>query len=455
MIKAGFWRSRGARFFMVLILTALMAIPLMMLGAVTWERKNYSEQTIREIGQVWGGEQLIAGPFLTVPVDRTVLTVTDGEERTTTVRRIAVLTPETLDIDLNVETETRSRGIYDATVYAAKASLTGSFGALDTGELFDEADTPLWDKAAIAVRVTDPRAFAENVSLDWKGRKIAFAPGQSGGGRSESIGYQARISDTGGSGIRALTGDPRKGDTGFAFTLDLKGSGRLRVAPLGRETGVTMKADWPHPSFDGAFLPREHEITKDGFTAEWSVPYLARGFASAWIEGHSGDTASNAHRSEFGVSFYRPVNIYQKVQRALKYAVMMVGLTFLTIFLIESATGVVTHSVQYLLVGLAQCVFFLLLLAVTEHIGFAKAYLASSAATIALITAYVATALRAGRATWIALAALVTLYGFLYLQLVSRDYALLIGAVAAFVTIAATMYATRNVNWWAESGERI
>ena len=455
-VKPGFWRSRGARFFMILILTALMAIPLMMLGAITWERENYSQQTIREIGQVWGGEQLIAGPFLYLPVDtEQIVRDVDGEQRTKTVRRMVVVTPEDLDIAIDAGTETRSRGIYDATVYTAAAKFEGRFGKLDTSGLLDEGDTPRWELAGITVLVSDVRAFAGNVSLNWNGKDFAFEPGN--GIRkammmTKTIGHAYSGRSEAGQ-IHATIGDPRGGDGVFAFDLDVKGSGRLRVAPLGRDTKVTMIADWPHPSFDGAFLPARHEITEAGFTAEWSVPYLARGFPAAWIEGSSGDTATNAGRSEFGVSFYRPVNIYQKVQRALKYAVLIVGLTFLNIFLIENATGVVTHSVQYLLVGLAQCVFFLLLLALTEHMTFPKAYLAGAGATIALITAYVATALKAGRSTWVALSSLVTLYGFLYLLLVSRDYALLIGAIAAFVTIAATMYATRNVDWWADSGE--
>ena len=454
-IKPGFWRSRGARFFMILILTVLLTIPLMMLGAITWERQIYSQQTIREIGQVWGGEQLIAGPFLYVPVDtEQIVEDKDGKTHTKTERRMVVLTPDDLDIEVEAATETRSRGIYDATVYTAAAKFSGSFGRLDASGLLEEGDKPRWELAGVTVLVSDVRAFAENVSIEWNGESHAFEPGD--GLRkammmTKRIDYGMQTSSIG--QIHASIGDPRGGRGSFAFALDVKGSGRMRVAPLGRDTDVKMNADWPHPSFDGAFLPAEREVTDAGFSAQWSVPYLARGFPAAWIEGASGDMASNASRSEFGVSFYRPINIYQKVQRALKYAVLMVGLTFLTIFLIENATGVVTHSVQYLLVGLAQCVFFLLLLALTEHIGFAKSYLASAGATIALITAYVATALRAGRATWIALATLVTLYGFLYLLLISRDYALLIGAIAAFVTIAATMYATRNVNWWADSGD--
>lgn len=456
-IVRSFWRGKGARFFVVLLLTLLMTIPLMMLGAITSERERYSERTIREIGGVWGSEQRLVGPMLIVPTERRVVgTGADGATTTTMQSRMLALSPETLDIDASAATETRSRGIFDTTVFSALAKFSGAFEVPDFGQMLQSEETILWDRARIAVTVSDARAFDKNAVLRWNGREIPFEPAQSEVGspfaqpgiEPNRRGQPNAIPSSG--VMVAATGDPRGAGGDFAFDLAIRGSGRLHVAPLGRDTTATIAADWPHPSFDGAFLPQSRDISEDGFSASWSVPYLARGFPSQMSGNNEAQLLAVGVRTSFGVTFYQPINLYQKVDRSLKYAILFIGLTFLSVFLIELATRTRTHAVQYLLVGLAQCVFFLLLLALAEQIGFAIAYLTSAAATIVLLIAYVGLGMKAGRGTWVAGAVLVTLYGFLYLLLESRDYALLIGAIAAFLSVAVTMAATRNVDWWAD-----
>ncbi len=451
-----FWRGKGARFFVVAVLTLLMTVPLMMLGAITSERERYSADTIRSIGGVWGAEQRLIGPMLVVPTERTVVrTTSDGAVRSNVQTRMMALSPDTLKIDASATTQTRSRGIFDTTVFNASAGFSGQFGKADFASKLHSDEVILWDRARIALHVSDARAFDENAVLNWGGREVDFEPAQSDltGSVSEPMARSMRraAASAPAPGVMiALTGDPRKATGDFAFDLVLRGSGRLHVAPMGRNTEVSIAADWPHPSFDGAFLPRSREVREDGFTASWSVPYLARGFPAQMSGQNERQLLGVGARTAFGVTFYQPVNLYQKVERALKYAILFIGLTFLSVFLIELATRRRTHAVQYLLVGLAQCVFFLLLLALSEQIGFAAAYLASAAATIALLVAYIGLGMKAGRGTWVAGAVLVTLYGFLYLLLESRDYALLIGAIAAFLSVAVTMAATRNVDWWAD-----
>ncbi len=460
-VRSSFWRSKGAGFLILILLTVVMTIPLLMLGVITSERQSYSNQTIREVGGVWGAPQSLAGPFLMVPVQRAgVLTQADGKVVPTVETHTLVITPDTLRVEINAQTQTRSRGIFEATVYTAKAGFSGAFDAIDAENLINAGETALWDKAVLAAKVSDSRAFENNMSVSWKGGDIAFEPAFASETRLANGAFPASPNYKGsrayapnfGSGgmLQAAIGDPRDVNGAFDFALNIRGSARLHVSPLGRQTDVTISSDWPHPSFDGAFLPKSRSISDAGFEASWSVPYLARGFPATWTVPQKSHLGSAIGNSSFGVSFYQPVNFYQKVERSLKYAVLFVGLSFLTVFLIEGATGKRTHAVQYLLVGLAECVFFLLLLALSEQIGFTPAYLIAAGATIVLLTGYVATAMGGGKATWMAFAAFVTLYGFLYLLLQSQDYALLIGAVAAFLSIAVTMVATRNVNWWAD-----
>ncbi|MDD2868070.1 cell envelope integrity protein CreD [Neomegalonema sp.] len=441
----GFWRSRAARFLMLGLITLLLGAPLLMVGLIGSEREYLHRQTSREIGAVWGGEQTLIGPALAIPFDqRERRSVGSGEDRRTeivTTRRIAVFLPRELAVAGETEAEIRRRGIYETPVYAARAALSGEFDAAPWEGFFDEDQTPLWDRAFVSIQISDPRAFRENMSLDWGGRSLKLLPG---------------ASLSGAAGLHAPVGDPREGGAKrFSTELAFNGSGSLFFAPLGETSRVTLKGDWPHPGFGGAFLPVEREVSPTGFTASWSVPYVARSLPQSFVEGETASLNSyGAERaSAFGLTFAQPASPYQQVERALKYGLLFVAMTLVTVFLIETQGRRPAHAVQYLLIGLAQCVFFLLLLAFSEHMGFAVAYGIAAAATIGLITLYVFAGLKLGRAGWTVFGLLTVIYAFLYLLLRNQDYALLIGAVAAFAALAGTMWTTRDVDWRAAAVE--
>ena len=230
------------------------------------------------------------------------------------------------------------------------------------------------------------------------------------------------------------------------LTMGLNGADRMTFAPAGRETTVRMISDWPHPSFDGTFLPKDREITPDGFSATWEVPHLARDIPQV----ARGEAQLGA---EFGVSFYNPVDFYQKVERAAKYGILFIALTFVTVLLTERLSGSRAHPVQFLLIGVAQCIFFLLLLSFSEQIGFAIAYLVAGAATIGLIGVYGRIGLGLGRHVRVLVGALVTLYATLFMILRSTDYALLAGSVLAFVALALVMILFRREDWFPEPAD--
>jgi inner membrane protein len=226
----------------------------------------------------------------------------------------------------------------------------------------------------------------------------------------------------------------------------------LQFAAAGEETGIVAKGNWPHPSFQGNFLPVAREISAQGFTASWKVPHLARNLPQA--QPAPDNLIGGLSQASFGVSFYQPVNFYQLVERALKYAILFIGLAFLSFFLIETLSGSRIHGVQYLLIGAAQVVFYLLLLSLAEQIGFDLAYLWAAGATVVLISAYAWSAFKQSSRALVVFAVLSTLYALLFLLLKQEDYALVIGAAAAFAAIAVTMFVTRNVDWY-RSGERV
>ena len=270
----------------------------------------------------------------------------------------------------------------------------------------------LWDEAEIQITVSSNRALRGETRLMADGQMLEMEPA--------AIGQNTRV-----GGIRAATGDPRD-ITAYQLSLGFNGAEALSLTPVGRETRVTMQSDWPHPEFQGVFLPDSHTVDDAGFEAHWTIPHLARPLPQISRENHD-QTARQT--SSFGVALYQPNDFYQKAYRAARYGVLFIGLTFLTIFLVEGQTKRPTHPVQYILVGLAQSAFFLLMLALSEQIGFGAAYLVAGAATVGLVTGFAALALKLGKRTLIVGLLLSVLYAVLYLILRSADYALLAGSI--------------------------
>jgi inner membrane protein len=228
--------------------------------------------------------------------------------------------------------------------------------------------------------------------------------------------------------------------------VGLRGSRELSLAPLGQQTVARITSPWPDPSFFGNFLPVDRHIGTKGFDATWKVPYLARGYSQSFRT--ATDAMPQLTSAMLGVEFYQPVGFYQLVERSLKYAILFVGLSLLVFFVTELVSAQRLHVIQYSLIAAAQVLFYLLLLSFAEHIGFGWSYLAAAVATVLLTSAYAASVF-ANRARAGVLAVLLgSLYGLLYVILNQEDYALLIGAVLLFVALAATMYATRKMDWY-------
>ncbi len=448
-------RSPGLRFFIVGILILLMFIPIFFVSEIIDDRARYNRQTRDDVGREWGGRQSINGPVLVVPVQETVsirekqpvldpLTGIQKRDRDDepifrhvdvqkTLRRDSVhVYPGSFTVGIDSVTQERHRGIFTVPVYTAVADMRFDFPVEMVEGALRGKEIALWDKAEILVNISSNRALRGAVDLSVDGTALQIEPLPPG---------QARA-----GGLRALTGDPRKHES-YHLLLGFNGAQSLFIAPVGRMSDVTFTSDWAHPSFNGAFLPDKSEISDAGFTAKWQIPHLAR--ALPQVSRTSLEQLARQSQS-FGVELYQPNDFYQKSYRAARYGLLFIGLTFLTIFLIEGQSKRPTHPVQYLLVGLAQSTFFLLMLALAEQLGFATAYLIAGGATVTLVTSYGALALGLGRRTIILGLLLTLFYAVLYLILRSADYALLAGSILAFGAIAGTMYATRNESWYGE-----
>ena len=453
-------RSAGSRFMIVGLLVLLMVVPLLFVGLVIDSRADYSSETIYTVGNEWGGAQVISGPQLVIPVEEEVtvfkkkpiidaVTNVQKRDRNTgeivyeAVPEIEIQTrppvyvyPDKYDISLKSQSEERYRGIFKVPVYTADIDAKFNFSTDEVQNQITDKENLLWDKAEIRVYLSSNRSLRGHASLVAGDETFNLEPLQFGENRR--------------NGIFAATGDPRDA-TEFELALTLNGAQELAVTPVGRESSVSFESDWPDPSFFGAFLPDESSIGEDGFTAQWTIPHLARA-----LRQHTRQDYETSSRQEFafGVNFFQPNDFYQKAYRAARYSILFIALTFLTVFLLDRSGAKPAHAVQYILIGLAQSVFLLLMVSYAEQIGFGPAYLLSSVATIGLLVMFGATGLKMGRRAWVLGALLIVLYAVLYLILNSTDYALMAGATLAFVALGGTMYLTKNEDWYGPAREK-
>lgn len=440
-------RSLGLKLILVGALAFLLSVPALFVLALTFERAGRAESVRADIFNLAGGRQTISGPVLIAPA-----TVEVGQNRKDgtpiTETRFFVFTPTSLAIDAAARVTERRRSIYDAAVFDADIAMTGAFGAL-TPPAQPGPVTMHWERAVLALKFANAQSVrgvreAPTLTIDGARRETVFEPGISLAGVSND---RAVTLEEPGVHVPFPIADPAKG---FAFRLDLpmSGGGALYFTPAGEDTVASLRADWPDPSFQGDYLPDARDIASDGFTAEWRIPYLARQIPRSF------DAAEGLYPldrgTRFGVEFVKASSPYQAVTRALKYALMFMGVVFLTFFLFEATTGARAHPAQYILLGLAQVVFYLLVLALAEHVGFDIAFAATALATVSLSGAYAATVFRSKTRGMIAFLAFAGADGLIYLLMKSEDYALLIGSVTSFAAIALTMYVTRSLDWYGE-----
>lgn len=434
-------RSFGLKLLLVGGLAFLLWIPCMMIYTLVWERSTRAEEVRREIHESAGGAQTISGPIILVPalIDIGVDRETGNPIRQ---RTHVAFTPQSLDIKGDVATESRRRGIFDATLFEADLKFSGAFGPLNPINPPKGQITYYWPEARMGLALGGFTALKgvrgkPALTLNGAAAAAAFEPGL--------VAQGAETVDAGGLSVAMPIADPSQ-PIRFNLALTIAGGGTLKFAPAGEETSIALASDWPHPSFQGARLPDDRTVSDAGFKAAWTVPYLARAIPRAFFADQG--IAGRFDAEAFGVDFVSTESPYTSVNRALKYALMFLGLVFLTFFLIEATMGGRAHAAQYILLGLAQVVFYLLVLAFAEHIGFDTAFIGAASATVALCGLYAATVFRSLFKGVLAFIAFAGAYGLIYLLMKSEDYALLIGSVAAFGAVALTMAVTRNLDWY-------
>ncbi len=440
-------RSPGFKFFLVAGLILLLSIPLALVWFLVSERESRSAAVKYELARLFGGEQQIIGPLLIVPYAVRVKRVQNDKTIEDVEERFAVFLPDAFNAEGEATSEVRRRSIYDVTLYTARLKISGNFPAPDIRLVDPDATSVRWRDAFLSLALSDVSGLKEaSVIRLGAGRTINFEP-SIGLANNTMPGLHARLFP-----VDAAVDQPPEA---FAFETELafNGSSSLTIAPIGRETRLSLSSDWPHPSFIGAFLPDTREISGSGFSASWRIPHLARSIPQAWrvVPTQTYHFHNQLSPVLSGVNFFVPVDYYAQVNRAAKYGLMFLAVAFFAVLVLELTSGRRVHAVQYVFVGVAMILFYILLLSLSEHIGFTIAYLIASAATGSMLSVYVGRSLQSAARGFMMLFVFLILYGLLYLILRLEDYALLAGAVAGFVMLTVTMFATLRVNW---SGER-
>jgi inner membrane protein len=426
--------SQLLRLCLVGVLTIITLIPILFIGGLVSERRGRSDAAIAEVSSKWGQAQSISGPVLVVPyvIERRE-TDASGQSTVRTEARQAIVLPRTLEGSGRIETDVRSRGIFAVPVYSLNLSLTGEFGPPDLSGLDIDPTTIQWDRAHLAVGISDVRAIREQSTLALNESQLQFLPGT--GGFAE-----------GGPGIHANIDSPTA-QTGFRFSfpLALNGSMSVYLAPVADATVLRLTSNSQYPNFQGNWLPAERSVTDAGFEALWRVSYLGRNYPQVWTS--NPEMQKSIEASRFGVELSNPIDHYRMSERSVKYAGLFILLTFASIWLIEVLADVRVHAIQYLMVGAALCVFYLLELSLSEHIRFSLAYATASISIVLMIAAYSRVIFGRERRSAVVVGGVTALYGYLFVLLTNEDGALLVGSIGLFVILGLIMYATRRIDW--------
>ena len=434
-------------------LTLLLLLPLSMINGTIADRQSYRRQAVDSVAKSYAGSQSLLAPVVVVPY-RVEVNVTHTDEhgvaRTSTEiqNRQWTFFPKDVELRGDLAPSIKKRGLHEVRVYEMTASMSGSFDVKvpssdNTGGNLLNVGQPF-----LSFGISDVRGLVGTPRLTVDQQPLALLQGSA----------QPR-----GNGLHAFIAPGAAGDAGhhnFRMEFTLGGTEQFAFVPLGDSNHVELKSTWPHPNFDGQFSPRSPQISEKGFVATWDISALASGAQSQYLNGAVPAVASNGPTDDpsgaaadtldsLSVTMIEPVNIYSQADRASKYGILFVMLTFVGFFMYELIKRLAIHPIQYLLVGLALAIFFLLLLSLSEHIPFLAAYLVASIACIGLLGVYLSAVLKS-RSRGAGFAGMLTLlYAALYGLLVSEDNALVLGSLLLFAILAAIMLITRKIDWYA------
>jgi len=443
--KFGNWlkTSITARMLVVGVLLLVLLIPLGFVKDLIYERAQRQADVITEINQKWGNEVLVSGPILKIPFNYYEEKKTyDRETKKNIIEQIEhqsalFIFPDELNINSAIDSKPLERGIYKSVVFSAEMKLNGNFPKLDFEKQGVKPEQVLWDKASILVKTSNLKGIKNQLEVQLNNKSVSLLPKYDTEDlktlQSETIDDFEKI---------------KNAPIPFEFNLNVNGSESVQFIPVGKKTTVSMNSNWPSPSFTGNFLPEDgsREITKDGFKADWKILQINRQFEQRF-KGSLPDLRNFA----FGTNLIVTVDEYQKSERTAKYGILVIGLTLLVFLLIQIVSKIYIHPFQYLMIGLALVMFYTLLISISEHGTYFKAYLIAGSSVVALIGLYSKFIFKNLKFPLLITISLAAIYSFIYVIIQLENYALLIGSIGLFLILAGVMFASRKIDWANES----
>jgi inner membrane protein len=420
------------------ILTLVLLIPSVLIQNLITERASRQEEVLKEVSDSWSGSQLIKGPVLIIPYKKTEKHIdTARREGYREVEENLYILPEKLTYKATVSPEERHRGIFKVVVYNSKIRVSGAFSPLNPALSGVDTSQLRLDKAHLSFEIADLKGLKNNPVIKAAGQSISTEPVVT----SNALFKNGLLGDI---NLTAL------GNSGFTFDydLDIKGSAELHFMHLGKITDVQLSGNWGSPSFDGRFLPDTSDLDINHFSAQWRMSYFNRPFPQQWVgDSNLLDAEKKQQDATFGVKLRLPVDDYQKTMRTSKYAILIILLTFVSLFLTELIGKQRVHAFNYILIGAAMVIYYTLLLSFSEQIGFNYAYLVASVSTVALIATFIASLLKNKKAAGLLSLILSVFYIFIFVIIQLEDMALMAGSIALFIIVAVLMYISRKINW--------
>jgi len=444
------------KIFLLIFLVLLLLIPLMMIRSLINERNRTAVSAEEGIMEAWGSELFAAGPVIAIPGIRTeeFITRSDKEGEKAEINKTPftfIITPEKLEISANLRTETRKRGIFSVPLFSGDLSFSGVFNPKAAlSSLLPNEEVSL-NQAELVIVLSSQKGIRKIGQAAWGSSELFFQPGCRGLNIFRTAGQSGpwySSSSQSNSGIYAVIPNFTNTESSFNITIAIQGGQLVRFLPMGQDTHAAVNADWVSPSFQGSFLPASSNITASGFDAAWDISYLSRDIPLYWKNESGDNNRVDYSNSFFGVNFFRAIDTYSLNTRAVKYAILFLIVPFLTLFLLEVFTHKRIHPVPYLLSGIANIIFYLLLLSLSEQMQFYLAYLIAAFAVVALLTLYSRSLLPSWNKSWYMGFVVLISYVLLYAVLNAESYALLIGSIGAFVVVALVMFLTRRLDWY-------
>lgn len=433
-------RGLALKLIAMVVLAAFLMLALSSIRSLVAERQARRDGAVQDIARSSSGEQQLAGPVLIVPYRRVISDLNHDGRHYLEERAVAGelrFLPESLDIDGNMPTERRARGIYEVRIYRADLHVTARFKVPAHYGVTEDLAHYTFERPLLVMGVTDTRGIGNASKAMVNGQPLQLLPGS--GVNLLSVGAHAQLPP--------VDAD-NPGELQVAIDFSLLGTSQLRIVPVGRQTRVRLGSNWASPGFVGDFLPVQYKVDARGFSAQWSTSFFATNLEEVIAKCHEKSYCPDFAGRQFGVSLVDPVDQYLKTERAIKYALLFILLPFAVFSVFDLLKRLRVHPIQYGLVGTALALFYLLLLSLSEHVGFGAAYVLSAGACAGLIGFYVSQVLRS--AAWgIGFAGgLGILYACLFGVLSAEDFALLMGSLLLFAVLAAVMVLTRRVDWF-------